>query len=59
MCFVSICENRRMKRVEIVLRKGRRGRGSMTEGVNLRYTVSIYVNITIIPLYNYYILIKS
>jgi hypothetical protein len=27
MCFVSIYENRRMKPVEIVLRRGKRGKG--------------------------------
>jgi hypothetical protein len=31
----------------------------MMEGVNLTYIVSIYVNITMYPLYNYYILIKT
>jgi hypothetical protein len=33
MCFVSISENRRMKPVEVVLRKGRGG-GRAMEGVN-------------------------
>jgi hypothetical protein len=35
MYFAFIYENRRMKLVEIVLRRGK-GRGRMTEGVNLR-----------------------
>jgi hypothetical protein len=35
MCFVFIYENRRMKPVEIVLRRGEEGRGRMMEGVNL------------------------
>jgi hypothetical protein len=48
--FVSIYENRRMKPIEIVLRrKGRWGRRRMMEGVNLRYIVCTYVNITMYP----------
>jgi methylphosphotriester-DNA--protein-cysteine methyltransferase len=35
MYFVSIYENRRMKSVEIVLRREEGGRGRMMEGVNL------------------------
>jgi hypothetical protein len=46
MYFVSIYINRRMKPVEIVLRRGKRGRERMMEGANLRYIVSTYVNIT-------------
>jgi hypothetical protein len=55
--FVLIYENRRMKPVEIVLRKelmGRRGR--MMEGVSLRYIVSAYVNITCIPSAHFFFL---
>jgi hypothetical protein len=49
MYFVFICENRRMKPVEMVPRRGRR-RGKRTiEGVNLRYIVSTQVNITMYP----------
>jgi hypothetical protein len=47
MCLISIYENRRMNPVEIVLRKEGGGRGRIIEGVNLSYTVSTYVNITI------------
>jgi hypothetical protein len=36
MFSVYICENRRMKLVEIVLRRGEEGRGRTTEGVNLQ-----------------------
>jgi hypothetical protein len=46
MYFVSIYENRRMKPVEIVLRRG--GRGRTMEGVNLRHIVST-INITMYP----------
>jgi hypothetical protein len=35
MYFVSIYENRRMKPVEIALRKGEKGRGRTMERVNL------------------------
>jgi hypothetical protein len=49
MCFISIYENRRMKPVEIVLRRVEGGRGRMKEEVGLRYIVSIYVNITVYP----------
>jgi hypothetical protein len=58
MYFVFIFENRRMKPVEIVLRRRERGKRRMMEGVNLRYIISTYVNITMCPLYNYYMLIK-
>jgi hypothetical protein len=59
MYFISICENRRMKPVKIVLRKGGGKRGIMKEGVNLRSIVSTYINITMYHLYNYYMLTKS
>jgi hypothetical protein len=35
MYFLSIFENIRMKPIEIVLRRGEKGRGRMMEGVNL------------------------
>jgi hypothetical protein len=35
MHFVSIYENRRIKNVEIVLRRGEGGRKRMMEGINL------------------------
>jgi hypothetical protein len=35
-----------MKAVEIVLRSGGGGKREMMEGVNLRYTVTTYVNVT-------------
>jgi hypothetical protein len=44
MCFVSIYENRTIKPIEIVLRRGKRER--MMEG-ELRYIISILVNITV------------
>jgi hypothetical protein len=34
MCFLSTYENRRMKSVEIVLRRKAGGRGRMMEGIN-------------------------
>jgi hypothetical protein len=34
MCFITIHENRRVKPVEIVLRKEKGGRGRTMEGVN-------------------------
>jgi hypothetical protein len=37
MCFISICENRRMKPVKIFLRRGRKGRERTMEGINLIY----------------------
>jgi hypothetical protein len=40
MYFAFIYENRRMKPVEIVLRRRGRGRGRMMEGVNLRTITS-------------------
>jgi hypothetical protein len=43
MYFVFIYENRRMKLVEIVLRRGKR---EMMEGINLIYIVNTYANIT-------------
>jgi hypothetical protein len=43
--FVSIYENRRMKPVEIVLRR-EGGRERTIEELNLRYIVSTYINIT-------------
>jgi hypothetical protein len=46
MYVVSIYENRRLKPAEIVLR---RGEGRRMKVVNLRYTVSSYVNITTYP----------
>jgi hypothetical protein len=39
-------ENGTLKPVEIVLRRGEGRRGRMTEGMNLRYTVNTYVNVT-------------
>jgi phosphotransferase system glucose/maltose/N-acetylglucosamine-specific IIC component len=39
-------ENRRMKPIKIVLRKGG---GSKMEWVNLRYIITTYVNITMYP----------
>jgi hypothetical protein len=39
-------ENRRVKSVKIVLRSGGEGEGRTMKEVNLRYIVSIYVNIT-------------
>jgi hypothetical protein len=45
---VFLYENRTMKPVEIVLRRGERW-GRMMEGVNLRYFVNAYVNLTIYP----------
>jgi hypothetical protein len=42
-------KNRRMKPVEIVLRRRGRGKRMNDEGVNLRYMVSPYVNITMYP----------
>jgi hypothetical protein len=52
-----------MKPVGIVLRreedKGeRRGKRENDGGENLRYIVSTYINITMYPLYNHYMLIK-
>jgi hypothetical protein len=55
-------KNRRMKPVEIVLswgEVGRRKEGRTTEGINIRYFVSIYVNIVIYLLYNYYMQLKN
>jgi hypothetical protein len=46
-----------MKPTEIILREeGERRR--MMEGVNISYIVSTYVNITMYPPYNYYMLAK-
>jgi hypothetical protein len=44
--FVFIYENRRMKPVEIVLRRWGRERRRTMKGVNLRSIGSMYVNIT-------------
>jgi hypothetical protein len=49
MYFVVIYENRRMKPVEIVLRREEEGRRRMEE-VNLRYIINTYINITVYPL---------
>jgi hypothetical protein len=51
MYFVSVYENRRMKPVEIVLRREREeGEKRRTvEEINLRYIVSTYVNIKMYP----------
>jgi hypothetical protein len=46
---VPIYENRRMKSLEIILRRGRDGSKKMMEGINLGYIVITYVNITIYP----------
>jgi hypothetical protein len=48
MCFLSIDENRRMKAVEIVLRR-ERGRKRENDGGVIRYILSTYVNITMYP----------
>jgi hypothetical protein len=40
----------KMKPVEIVLRRRGWGRGRTMEGINLRYIVSTYANITMYPL---------
>jgi hypothetical protein len=53
MYFVFIYENRRMKPVEIVLRKVGGGGGRPMEGVNL----TKYIYKQCLPLYNYYILL--
>jgi hypothetical protein len=50
---VFIYKNRRMKPLEIVLRREGGGRGKAMEEVNLSYTVSTFANITAYPLYNY------
>jgi hypothetical protein len=50
MCFVFIYENRRMKPVAIVLRRGEVGRGRIMEGISLtKIYLSTYVNITVYP----------
>jgi hypothetical protein len=54
MYFIFINENRRMKPVEIVLRKGEGDEREWWRGLNLTI-VSTYVNTT---MYNYYVLIK-
>jgi hypothetical protein len=47
-----------MKSVKIIPRRGEGGEGRMMKRVNLiRYIISTYVNITIYPLCNYYMLI--
>jgi hypothetical protein len=53
MYFVYLYENR-MKSVQIVLRSGERAKKKNNEGINLRYIVSTDVNITMPPLYSYY-----
>jgi hypothetical protein len=45
MHFVSVNENKTMKHVEIVLKRGKGGRGRMMEGVNLRHIANTHVNI--------------
>jgi hypothetical protein len=55
MYFESIYENRIMKPVENVLRRGEKVGGIMV-GVSLRYMVSTYVNIC--PPVQHYMLIK-
>jgi hypothetical protein len=57
MCFVSVNENRRMKTVECSKNGGSEEEGEWWKGVNLTYIVSTYVNITMYPLCNYYMLI--
>jgi hypothetical protein len=42
---VFIYENKKMKPVEIGLRRGEGGRGRMMEGVNTRYIANTYENI--------------
>jgi hypothetical protein len=50
MYFEFMYENRRLKPVEIVLRiRADEGGGKTMEGVNLRYMVSTYVNMTVYP----------
>jgi hypothetical protein len=46
---VFMYENGTMRPIEIVLRKRDRGQRRMMEGVNLRYTVSTFVNVTMYP----------
>jgi hypothetical protein len=59
MCFVSIFENRRIKPIQIVLRRGEGGKRENDGGGKSNiYIVSTYVNITVYPLYNNYMLIK-
>jgi hypothetical protein len=45
-----------MKPAEIVLKWATEERERMMEGVNLGYIISTYVNITMYPLHNYYML---
>jgi hypothetical protein len=55
--FVSVYENRRIKPVEIVLRRGERRRS--TEGVNQTKIYCKHIcKITMSPPYSYYTLIK-
>jgi hypothetical protein len=54
MYFVSICENRRMRSIEIVLRRGEEKRGRTMERVNpteiyLKH-ICKYYNVYLIPL---------
>jgi hypothetical protein len=57
MYFVSKYENRRMESVEIVLRK-EEGRRENDGGGKSKIYCKQYVNITMYPPYNYYMLIK-
>jgi hypothetical protein len=60
MYFVYVYENRIMKLVEVVLRRGRRGRRENDEGMNLIeiHYKHICKRHNETPLYNYYMLIK-
>jgi hypothetical protein len=49
MCFIAIYENRRMKAVEIFVRRGRGENRERLSRITLRYIVSTYVNITVYP----------
>jgi hypothetical protein len=55
MYFVFLYENRRMKPVEIDLRRLREGEGRKMEKVDL---IKMYCKHICIPLYNYTMLIK-
>jgi hypothetical protein len=43
MCFVSLYENRKMKPVEIVLRRGRLGKRENDGGINLTKIYSKHI----------------
>jgi hypothetical protein len=58
MDFVFMYENRRMKPIEIVLRRCCKGKGRMMEGINLRNIVSAHINITIYSFVQCYMLIN-